>query len=136
MAFRMVASFGMSKELGPIEFGHMYNNLSTETKASIENEVRQKLSEAYKTVKTMLTENRNDLDKLAKALLKYETLDREEVGQILKGEDLPNRIPVPPGPMVVHPAEKPQAPASDLVDDSSPPTSPPLEEAPPEQSGS
>lgn len=100
-AYRMVAQFGMSKQFGPMEFHHMWDNLSSETRAAVEREVREKLSEAYQKAKKLLTDNRKDLDTLAQALLKYETLDREEVGKVLRGEDLPGRVPVPPGPMYV-----------------------------------
>ncbi|KAJ2902137.1 P-loop containing nucleoside triphosphate hydrolase protein [Zalerion maritima] len=123
IAFRMVAHFGMSADLGPVEFSHMYENLSAHTKAAVENEVRQLLSVSYKRAKTMLGDNRKDLDKLAKALLKYETLDRDEIGKVLKGESLPGRVPVPPGgTMLVHP--RPEEPG--MGDENNSPAPPPI----------
>lgn len=108
LAFMMVTAWGMSKGLGPIEYRHRYNTLSPKTKADIEDEVRRKLNEAYEKTKKMLTEKRPELDALAQALLKYETLDRAELAKVLQGKELTGRVPVPKGGSMVVP--KPEIP--------------------------
>lgn len=97
----MVALYGMSAKLGPVEYGKRYNQLSGETKALIESEVQRTLSESYERVRELLTLKRKELDLLAKALVEYETLDKNEVAKVIRGEKLVDRVPVPNGPMKV-----------------------------------
>ncbi|KAF9877631.1 ATP-dependent metallopeptidase HflB [Colletotrichum karsti] len=101
LAFQMVALYGMSAKLGPVEYGKRYNQLSGETKALIESEVQRTLSESYEKVRELLTTKRKELDLLAKALVEYETLDKNEVEKVIRGEKLTDRVPVPKGPMKV-----------------------------------
>lgn len=107
----MVAQFGMSAALGPMEYGRRYENLSSETRAIIESEVQKSLKKSYEDVRQLLTEKRRELDLLAHALVKYETLDKEEVEIVIRGEDLPGRPVLARGPMVMPvPAEPPAPP--------------------------
>ncbi|KAI0198854.1 peptidase family M41-domain-containing protein [Astrocystis sublimbata] len=101
VAFSMVASLGMSSILGNMEYGSRYDTLSSETKALVEAEVRRTVNEAYERARKLLTEHRKELDLLAKALVDYETLNKEEVEKVIKGLPLPDRIIVPKGPMTV-----------------------------------
>ncbi|OLN92007.1 Mitochondrial inner membrane i-AAA protease supercomplex subunit YME1 [Colletotrichum chlorophyti] len=101
LAFQMVALYGMSAKLGPVEYGKRYNQLSGETKAVIEQEVQRTLSESYERVRELLTSKRKELDLLAQALVEYETLDKNEVEKVIRGEKLLDRVPVPKGPMKV-----------------------------------
>ncbi|KAL0941109.1 ATP-dependent metallopeptidase [Colletotrichum truncatum] len=101
LAFQMVALYGMSAKLGPVEYGKRYNQLSGETKALIESEVQRTLSESYEKVRELLTTKRKELDLLAQALVEYETLDKNEVEKVIRGEKLLDRVPVPKGPMTV-----------------------------------
>ncbi|ROT43478.1 ATP-dependent metallopeptidase HflB [Sodiomyces alkalinus F11] len=130
IAFQMVAQYGMSAKLGPVEYGRRYKQLSSETRAVIESEVHRTISEAQENVRELLTTKRKELDLLAKALVEYETLDVSEVEKVIRGEKLVNRKPVPKGPLVV--PSKPglmQAPGIPPLepDDgaSEPPASPP-----------
>lgn len=105
----MVAQLGMSEKLGPVEYLRKYRDLSSETRAMVEAEVKRVLDESYDRARTLLMSKRKELDLLAKALVEYETLDKEEVGKVLRGEKLPGRTPVPTGPMMVpRPAESDQ----------------------------
>jgi ATP-dependent metalloprotease len=113
----MVALYGMSAKLGPMEYGKRYNQLSSETKAVIESEVQRTLNESYERVRTLLTSKRKELDLLAKALVEYETLDKSEVEKVIRGEKLLDRVPVPKGPMTV--------PANVGIGERLPPTFPP-----------
>ncbi|GKT87185.1 LOW QUALITY PROTEIN: ATP-dependent metallopeptidase [Colletotrichum tofieldiae] len=101
LAYQMVALYGMSAKLGPVEYGERYNQLSGETKALIESEVQRTLTESYEKVRELLTKKRKELDLLAKALVEYETLDKNEVEKVIRGEKLPGRTPMPKGPMKV-----------------------------------
>jgi len=126
-AFTMVTAFGMSTLLGPMEYRRRYEHLSSETRSIIEQEVQTTLKKSYNDVKTLLTEKRKELDLLAHALVKYETLDRAEVERVIRGESLPERKSVPPGPMVLPVPEEPETPGTGLPQ----PTPQPDEPAPP-----
>lgn len=110
VAFDMVASLGMSSKLGNMEYRSRYDTLSSETKARVESEVQRTLNEAYERARKLLTDHRKELDLLAKALVEYETLNKEEVEKVIRGESLPNRIAVPKGPMTIPSSAKPPAP--------------------------
>ncbi|KAF5526458.1 Mitochondrial inner membrane i-AAA protease supercomplex subunit YME1 [Colletotrichum aenigma] len=124
LAFQMVALYGMSAKLGPVEYGKRYNQLSGETKALIESEVQRTLSESYERVRELLTLKRKELDLLAKALVEYETLDKNEVAKVIRGEKLVDRVPVPNGPMKV------PANAGAAIGQQIPPPIPPPSEGP------
>jgi ATP-dependent metalloprotease len=98
-AWQMVAQLGMSERLGPVEYLRKYENLSSETRAMVESEVKIVLESSYARARKLLISKRKELDLLAKALVEYETLDRSEVEKVLRGEKLVGRISVPPGPM-------------------------------------
>lgn len=91
----MVAYFGMGNSLAPMDFGSRYDTLSPATRARVENEVQRVLNEAYERTKKILTERRKELDLLAQALVDYETLDKEEVKKVIKGETLTDRMKMP-----------------------------------------
>ncbi|KPM35361.1 Mitochondrial inner membrane i-AAA protease supercomplex subunit YME1 [Neonectria ditissima] len=111
LSYMMVTLFGMSTLLGPVEYGRRYENLSSTTKAAIEGEVQKTLMKSYEDVRTLLTEKRNELDLLAKALVQYETLDKSEVEKVIRGEKLPGRINIPKGPLTIPiPTNIPQPP--------------------------
>jgi ATP-dependent metalloprotease len=121
----MVTLFGMSSTLGPVEYGRRYENLSSSTKAAIEGEVEKTLRKSYEDVRTLLTEKRNELDLLAKALVQYETLDKSEVEKVIRGETLPGRIIVPKGPLTIPiPENTPQPPGLGGVGQPQPPPTP------------
>jgi len=93
----MVLTWGMSEELGPISYGpdlgvkEMVYIMPTEkeysekTAEAIDNEVRKITDEAYKEAKELIEANKEKLSNVAAALLKYETLDADEVALILEG---------------------------------------------------
>jgi cell division protease FtsH len=98
IAREMVLEWGMGKELGPINylpdmtqeayFGMGGPEYSQRTAEMIDNEVKRLIDEAYTKVTDLIEANREKLEALAQALLKYETLDAEEVKLILDGETL------------------------------------------------
>jgi ATP-dependent metalloprotease len=97
----MVGQFGMSQKLGNMEYLKDYDRLSSETKAIVESEIKKTLDDAYERTKQMLLSKRKELDLVAKALVEYETLDKDEMERVMRGERLRDRISVPLGPMKV-----------------------------------
>lgn len=105
IAYAMVTQAGMSELLGNMDLSSNYSRLSSETKQKIEDEVRRMIDESYVRAKKLLTENRTKLDLLAAALVEYETLDRKEMEQVVRGEKLTDREKSDPGAPVVLPPE-------------------------------
>ena len=95
----MVTRFGYSKKLGSVDLHSNYDSLSSETKQLIEAEVRRLVIEATEQAITILTDNRHELELLAKALIEYETLTKEEMLQVLKGEKLKRPEILPSAPV-------------------------------------
>jgi cell division protease FtsH len=98
LARRMVTEWGMSDKLGPLRYtsdqeevflGHSVSqskNMSDETAAIVDSEVRRIVEQGYTRAAHVLKENLGDLHKLAKALLEYEMLSGDEIKAILRGE--------------------------------------------------
>ena len=61
---------------------------SEKTAEAIDKEIKKVTDEAYKQAKDLIEANKDKLERIAKALLKYETLDADDVEVILKGEEL------------------------------------------------
>lgn len=87
-AYNLVTRFGYSKKLGNVDLGSNYDGLSSETKQEIEAEVRRLVEEARVRASNILTERRNELELLTRALIEYETLTRDEMEKVLRGEKL------------------------------------------------
>ncbi|MGE3934105.1 MAG: ATP-dependent zinc metalloprotease FtsH, partial [Rhodospirillaceae bacterium] len=100
LARRMVTEFGFSEKLGPLRYseneeevflGHSVTqrkNVSDATAHLIDEEIRRIIDDAEQTARRILTENRDALDRLANALLEYESLSGEEVKALLRGESI------------------------------------------------
>ena len=100
MSRRMVMEWGMSDEMGPINYGAdreevflgysmgQHKSMSSATANKVDAEVKRIVDEAYTSARKTLTENQHELEALAKALLEYETLSGDEILLILKGEKL------------------------------------------------
>jgi ATP-dependent metalloprotease len=97
----MVAQMGMSPKLGHMEYATRYRELSSETRAIIEAEVQRLLNESYERCRKLLMDHRTELDRLAQALVEYETLSKDEVEKVIRGEKLADRMPAPKGPIRV-----------------------------------
>ena len=98
IARNMVTKWGLSEKLGPLMYaeeegevflgrsaGAQHANVSGETAKLIDQEVRRIIDESYTTAKNLLTENRDKLDMMAEALMKYETIDSEQIDDIMAG---------------------------------------------------
>ena len=100
IARRMVTEFGFSDELGPLRYadneeevflGHSVarqKNVSDETAAAIDREVRKLIENAENTARQVLGKHIDDLHTIARGLLEYETLSGDEVNALLAGEDI------------------------------------------------
>lgn len=93
LASAMVKDWGMSDIVGPMYHGNENNPYvkefsSEEVNKLVESEIKKLATEALERAKKILTEKRKDLDTLAHALLKYETLTGDEIKQILAGETI------------------------------------------------
>ncbi len=97
IARQMVLTWGMSDHLGPISYGPDLGmrdltylmpperEYSEKTAQEIDTEVKRIMEEAYKQARQLVEENRDKLERIAQALLKYETLDADDVKLILDG---------------------------------------------------
>ena len=104
LARAMVTKYGMSEELGPVEYGEnqeevflgrsvtQTQSVSEAVAQKIDREIRKLVDEGYNQAKTILTNKIDDLHKIAKALLTYETLTGEDIAKIInKNEYPPNK---------------------------------------------
>jgi ATP-dependent metalloprotease len=91
----MVTQMGMSDELGNVDMDFNYSRLSSETKMAIEREVRRFVEEGRERAISILSSKRKELDKLAEALVEYETLSKDEMEKVIRGEKLPNKPTIP-----------------------------------------
>ncbi|MGL5941072.1 MAG: ATP-dependent zinc metalloprotease FtsH3 [Waterburya sp.] len=100
VARQMVTRFGMSDRLGPVALGRQNGNVfmgrdiasdrdfSNETAAAIDEEVRNYVDQAYSRAKRVLQENRQVLDRLAEMLIEKETVEADELQEILANNDV------------------------------------------------
>jgi cell division protease FtsH len=101
LARQMVTEFGMSDILGPMTLGQRQHEVflgrdlqhtpdySDQVAFEIDSEVRRLIDEAHDEALDLLEKNREKLDALAEALMERETLDRDEVAEILDGVQAP-----------------------------------------------
>ncbi|WP_317659908.1 ATP-dependent zinc metalloprotease FtsH [Pseudomonas sp. KU43P] len=98
IARNMVTKWGLSEKLGPLMYaeeegevflgrsaGSQHASVSGETAKLIDSEVRSIIDQCYATAKQLLTDNRDKLDAMAEALMKYETIDAEQIDDIMSG---------------------------------------------------
>jgi cell division protease FtsH len=100
VAKQMITRFGMSDRLGPVALGRQQGNMflgrdimserdfSEETAAAIDEEVRKLVDTAYSRAKEVLLNNRKVLDEIAQMLIDKETVDAEELQEILGNNDV------------------------------------------------
>ena len=103
IAHNMVTKWGLSNKLGPLTYsedeqevflGHsvtQHKSVSDETTHLIDKEVRSFIDRNYERAKTILVEHMDQLHAMAAALMKYETIDADQINDIMEG-----RAPRPP----------------------------------------
>jgi len=121
IARNMVCEWGMS-DLGPLAFGKkeeaiflgreiaQHRDFSEDTALQIDREVKRIVSDGYEKAKSILSSNRELLDRIAQALLVREVLDANEVKLLMEGKPLPDkpRTPPTPPPTAAAPATDPK----------------------------
>jgi cell division protease FtsH len=100
VARQMITRFGMSDRLGPVALGRQNGNVfmgrdiasdrdfSDSTASAIDDEVKKLVDQAYQRAKQVLVENRGVLDKLANMLVEKETVDADELQDILNTNEV------------------------------------------------
>jgi cell division protease FtsH len=116
MARRMVTEWGMSDELGPMVYGEnegevflgravtTHKNVSEATMQKVDSEIRRIIDQQYRVARNLIEQNRDKVEVMAKTLLDWETIDAEQIGDIMAG-----RPPRPPKPSSSQTPSKPPA---------------------------
>ena len=86
VARAMVTSYGMSDVIGPVKLSDNWELWSSQIRNLADNEVRDFLVTSENRTRKLLSDKRVELKRLAEGLLEYETLTREEMEKIVKGE--------------------------------------------------
>ena len=131
MARRMVTQWGMSDALGTMVYGDndgevflgrsisTHKNVSEATMLKVDMEIRRIIDEQYALARRLIEENRDKVETMAKALLEWETIDADQVNDIMEG-----RAPRPPKP-----TQPPLPPSQNSTPSAPVPTTKPAEEA-------
>jgi cell division protease FtsH len=105
MARRMVTQWGMSEALGPMVYGEnegevflgrsitTHKNVSEATMQQVDAEIRRIIDQQYGLARKLLEDNRDKVEVMAKALLEWETIDADQIDDIMAGK--PPRPPKP-----------------------------------------
>ena len=104
VARNMVTKWGLSERMGPLKYDDAQeevflgksaassaSHVAPETRNAIDEEVRKIIDECYAKAEQILEDNRDKLDLMADALMKYETIDTDQIDEIMEG-----RVPQPP----------------------------------------
>jgi cell division protease FtsH len=95
----MVTKWGLSERLGPLTYSEddgevflgrsvtQHKQVSDDTAHAIDEEVRRIVDTNYARAKTLLEDNVDKLHSMAKALIKYETIDNEQIKDIMEGRE-------------------------------------------------
>jgi cell division protease FtsH len=125
LARNMVTRWGMSDELGPMVYGEnegevflgrsvtMHKNVSDTTMQKVDAEIRRIIDRQYSLARKLIEDNRDKIEAMAKALMEWETLDADQINDIMEG-----RPPRPPKPA------QPPAPPRDPGAQPAPTTTP------------
>lgn len=109
----IVTRYGMTTELGPMVYaeneGEVFlgrsvtktTHVSEATMQKVDAEIRKIIDEQYNVARKILEENRDKVEAMTKALLEWETIDADQIKDIMEGK--PPRPPVPPAQVVETP---------------------------------
>jgi cell division protease FtsH len=122
MARNMVTQWGMSESLGPMVYGETegevflgrsvttHKNMSEATMKSVDEEIRRIIDQQYALARKLVEENRDKIEAMATALLEWETINSDQIGDIMEGRD--PRPPKPTQASPVPPKDDPTPPGS------------------------
>jgi cell division protease FtsH len=114
MARRMVTEWGMSDVMGPMVYSEnegevflgrsvtTHQAISDETMQKVDKEIRRIIDQQYSLARKLLDDNRDKVEAMTKALLEWETIDAEQIEDIMSG-----RPPRPPKPVAAKPTTPP-----------------------------
>jgi cell division protease FtsH len=97
---KLICDYGMTEELGPISYGEKdeqiflgreisrHRDYSDKTAEAIDSLMRRMIEEQLQRAKNILSAHREQLERLAQALLEHELLDREEIMKVINGDTL------------------------------------------------
>jgi cell division protease FtsH len=100
LARKMVTEYGMSTKLGPMSLGKRHGpvflgrdlvesrNYSEEIAYEIDKEIRRIIDECYDRARTVITEHREALDRIAKGLLEHESIEADDLERLYRGEPM------------------------------------------------
>jgi cell division protease FtsH len=100
IARSMVTKWGLSKRLGPLTYAEeegevflgrsvtQHKQVSDETAHIIDEEIRSIIDRNYKRAETILTAEREKLEAMAQALIQYETIDIDQITDVMEGRDV------------------------------------------------
>ena len=125
MARRMVTQWGMSDSMGTMVYGEnegevflgrsvtTHKNISEATMQQVDAEIRSIIDQQYALARRLIEENRDKVEAMAQALLEFETLNAEQLDDIMAGK--PPRTPKPPSPSTQEPPKDsgPTAPVTE-----------------------
>jgi cell division protease FtsH len=112
MARNMVMRWGMSDSMGPMVYGEnegevflgrsitTHKNVSESTLQQVDAEIRRIIDQQYGIARKIIEENREKVDVMAKCLLEWETIDADQINDIMEGR--PPRPPKPTPPAAPH----------------------------------
>ncbi|TXT24425.1 MAG: cell division protease FtsH [Gallionellaceae bacterium] len=125
MARRMVTQWGMSDALGPMVYGEnegevflgrsvtTHKNVSEATMQKVDEEIRRIIDRQYALARRLIEENSDKVEAMTQALLEYETLDAEQLDDIMGGKPPRPPKPVPPSQSAQPPQDA--APATSVA---------------------
>ncbi|MEO7622167.1 MAG: ATP-dependent zinc metalloprotease FtsH [Gallionella sp.] len=124
MARSMVTQWGMSDALGTMVYGEnegevflgrsvtTHKNISEATMQQVDAEIRRIIDQQYALARSLIESNRDKIEAMTKALLEWETIDSDQINDIMAGNS--PRPPKPPAPssQAAQPPQGPTAPAT------------------------
>jgi len=130
LARQMVTQWGMSDALGPMVYGEnegevflgrsvtTHKTMSEQTMQKLDSEVRRIVDEQYKIARDLIEANKDKIEAMTKALLEWETIDRDQIQDIMEG--LPPREPKPPQTLSSNKDDSPPEEGGDTIDSADP----------------
>jgi len=131
IARNMVTKWGLSEKLGPLAYSEdegevflgrqvtQHKNMSDDTANAIDREIREVIDSNYARAKAILVEHMDKLHAMSDALMKYETIDADQIARIMQGKD-----PGPPGSWSDGPRPAPPSSGKPTAPTVVPPASP------------
>jgi cell division protease FtsH len=123
VARRMVTEWGMTDALGPMVYGEdegevflgrsitTHKNVSEATMQRVDAEIRRIIDQQYALARKLIEDNRDKVDTMAKTLLEWETIDSDQINDIMAGRAPRPPKPTPSAPPPAPPDSSPTAPA-------------------------